>query len=86
MVSLLLKAIVMAMTKVPPGTPLYNALSKANLDIGKELDPGAASPAGENNAMKTMALQRARMQPHVAAQATQAGSGGAPNPPTPPAA
>ncbi len=78
----------MAMTKVPPGTPLYKALAKANTDIGKELEPGSVSPAGENNAMKTMALQRARMQPHMAAQATQAGAPGgaaAPPPQTPPA-
>lgn len=87
---MLLKGIVMAMTKVPPGTPLYESLSKANLDIGKHLDPGSASAAGESNALKTMAMQRARMQPHIAAQGTQAGGppGGAPpaKPPMPPAA
>lgn len=69
----------LAMTKVPPGTPLAKALSKAHYEIGKEIEPGAASPAGVNNAIKSMAMQRSRMQPQMSAQTTQAGApGGAP--------
>lgn len=63
----------LAMTKVPPGTPLAKALSKAHYEIGKEIEPGSASPAGISNAMKNMAMQRNRMQPQIGAQATQAG-------------
>lgn len=81
----------MAMTKVPPGTPLYKAISKAHFEIGKELEPGSSSPAGIDNAMKAAMMQRARMAPQVGAQATQAGTpqpaaAGVPKPPTPVAA
>lgn len=75
----------LAMTKVPPGTPLAKALSKAHYEIGKEIEPGAASPAGVSNAMKSMAMQQNRMQPHTGAQATQAGGPpGMAAPPKPP--
>lgn len=72
------------MTKIPPGTPLAKALSKAHYDIGKELEPGAASPAGVSNAFKSMATQRNRMQPQMGAMATHAGVPGAAAPPMQP--
>jgi hypothetical protein len=76
-----------ALTKLPPGTPLAKAVSKAHFEIGKEIEPGAASPAGVSNAMRTMALGQNRMRPQIGAQATQAGApGGAAAPPTPPPA
>lgn len=80
----LLQAMTLAMTKIPPGTPLFKAVSKAVTDIGKEIEPGAASPAGMSNAMKGMAMQQGRMQPHIGAQATQAGAPGGAPPPKPP--
>lgn len=82
-VAALLQAMTLAMTKVPPGTPLARALSKAHYEIGKELEPGAASPAGVSNAMKGMAMQQNRMQPHTGAQATQAGAPTGAMPPKP---
>lgn len=83
------QGLTLAMTKVPPGTPLFKALSKAHFEIGKEIEPGAASPAGVSNAMKSMAMQQGRMAPHAGAMTTQAGgpaAGAAAPPPKPPMA
>lgn len=81
-VAALLQLMAAALTKLPPGTPLAKAVSKAHFEIGKEMEPGAASPAGASNAMKNMALQHGRMQPQTGALATQ--TGGAPPPVIPP--
>ena len=84
----LLQLMAAALTKLPPGSPLTKAVSKAHYEIGKELEPGAASPAGVSNAFKTMAIQQNRMQPHMGAMTTQAGAPGAaaPMPAKPPMA
>ena len=66
----------LALTKLPPGAPLTQAISKAHMEIGKHLEPGAASPAGENNAMKNIMMQRQRMAPQMGAMATQGGAPG----------
>lgn len=87
----LLQVMTLAMLKVPPGTPLAKAISEAHYKISKEVEPGGTSPAGAQNAMRSMALQQTRMQPHMSAQTTHAGMpggagaapGGAP-PPSPP--
>jgi hypothetical protein len=82
---MLLQIMAMAMTKLPPGTPLARAVSKAHFDIGKEIEPGAASQAGVSNAFKSMAMQQNRMAPQNGAMATQMGApGGAPAQPRPP--
>jgi hypothetical protein len=83
---MLLQVMTLAMTKIPPGTPLAKAVSEAHFKIGKELEPGAASQAGVSNAFKSMAMQQGRMAPQMGAMATQAGApggapGGAPKPP-----
>lgn len=75
-----------ALTKLPPGTPLAKAVSKAHFEIGKELEPGAASPAGVSNAFKSMAMGQHRMAPQQGAMATQAGAPGGAMPPKPPMA
>jgi hypothetical protein len=86
-VTALVQLMAAALTKLPPGTPLAKAVSKAHFEISKEIEPGTASPAGVSNAMKTMALQQNRMRPQIGAQATQTGApGGAVAPPTPPPA
>ncbi len=74
----------LAMTKIPPGTPLFKAVSKAHYEIGKELEPGAASPAGVSNAFKSAQMQRTRMQSQDGAMATQAGMPGGAASPKPP--
>ena len=74
----------MALTKVPPGTSLHKAISKAQYEIGKEIEPGAASPAGDDTAFKNAQMQRQRMQSQLGAQATHAGTPGAAMPPKPP--
>lgn len=63
-----------AMTKVPPGSEQAKALSEAHFKLSKTVEQGAASPAGENNAMKNIMMQRQRMAPHMAAMATQGGA------------
>jgi hypothetical protein len=73
---MLLQGMVLAMTKIPPGTPLSKAISKAHFEISKELEPGAASPAGVSNAFKSMAQQHGRMAPQMGAMATQSGAPG----------
>ena len=70
----------MALAKIPPGSKLANAISESYTLIGKELEPGSASPEGVSNAMKSMATQQMQMAPHRAAMAT---AGGAPPPPPP---
>lgn len=78
---MVVQGLVLALTKIPPGTPLYQAVSKAQADISKHLEPGATSPQGISNAMKGMAMKHAQMAPHAGAMATQAGApGGAPPP------
>lgn len=69
---------------IGPETPLGQAFSKAILDIGKLIPPGTASPQGEDNFMKEMAMKRQQMGPHRAAVASQMPA--APAPPAPAAA
>lgn len=74
-----------ALTKLPPGTPEQVEVSKAFHAISSKLPPGSSSPAGASNAMRTMALQQARMAPHQGAIHTQTGAP-APTPGAPPGA
>lgn len=73
----------MALTKIPPGSPLSQAISESMTRIGKHLEPGAASPAGVSNAMKQMATQQMQMAPHRAAMGAPPPGAGAPSPPAP---
>lgn len=81
---MLLQVMSMALTKLPPGTPMQIEVSKAFHAISSKLEPGSASPAGINNAQRTMALQGQRMGSQQGAMRTQAG--GAPGAAPPPAA
>ena len=65
-----------AMLKVPPGSEQAKVLSECHFKLGKTVEPGAASPAGVNNAFKNAAMQRQRMAPQMGAMATQAGAPG----------
>lgn len=71
---LLLQNMAMALTKLPPGTPAQIEVSKAFHAISSKLEPGSASPAGINNAQRTMALQAQRMGPQQGALHTQTGA------------
>jgi hypothetical protein len=79
-VAMLLQGMVLAMTKLPPGSPLYQAISESHTKIGKLAGPDSASPAGVSNSLKSMAMQHARMAPQ---QGAMAASGGAPAPKPP---
>lgn len=92
--AMILQGLTLAMTKIPPGSELGKAISKAHYEIGKHIEPGAASPAGVSNSFKKMAMQHQQMAPHAGAMATQGaappgagppGAGAAP-PQPPPAA
>jgi hypothetical protein len=78
----LLKGMAMVMAMVGPETPLGQSLNKAIADVGKNIPPGAASPQGEQNFMKQMALRHTQMAPQQAAVAGAQRPPGAP-PPTP---
>ena len=83
-----MQGMALALTKLPPGSPLSQAVSESMVKIGKHVEPGATSPAGVSNAIKGMAMKQAQMAPHAGAMATQGGAppggmppGGAPRPP-----
>jgi hypothetical protein len=81
----LLKGMAMVMAMVGPETPLGQALNKSITDIGKNIPPGASTPAGENNFVKQMALRQQQMGPQQAAVAgMQKPPGAAPPPPAAP--
>ena len=82
----LLQLMAAALTKLPPGSPLATAVSKAHYEIGKNLEPGATSQAGVSNAFKNMAMGQHRMAPQQGAMATQAGGPPGAAPPKPPMA
>ena len=75
----------MGLAKLSPGSPLAQSFSKAITDIGKNVEPGAASPQGVTNAMKNATANQMQMAPHRAAMGAPAPGGGAPPPsPMPP--
>ena len=89
-----LNAMAMVIPLVGAHTPLGQSLAKAMTDIGKHLQPGAASPQGERNFMQQMMQRQQQMAPQRAAVMSQqgpapggnpAGAGGPP-PATPPMA
>jgi hypothetical protein len=71
---MLLQMMAMALTKLPPGTPMQVEVSKAFHAISSKLEPGSTSPAGVSNAQKTMAMQQQRMAPQQGAIRTQTGA------------
>ena len=79
--SLLLDGMTLALTKIGAGTPAGQAVAKAIVDIGKHVPPGATSPQGASNAMRSMALRQTQMRPHMAVQGGPPPGGGAPPPP-----
>lgn len=80
--SVLLDGMTLALTKIGAGTPAGQAVAKAIVDIGKHVPPGATSPQGATNAMRSMALRQTQMRPHMAAQGGPPPPGGAaPQPP-----
>lgn len=81
----LLNAMGMLIPMVGAGTPLGQSIAKAIGDIGKHIQPGAATPQGSKNFAQQMMLQQAQMGPHRAAIASQA-PGGAPGGGMPPGA
>jgi hypothetical protein len=87
----LLNAMAMVIPLVGAGSPIGQALAKAMVDIGKHVPPGTASPQGESEFVKQMALRQQQMGSQRAALASQqpppgAAPGAAPQPPRPVAA
>ena len=71
--TMLLNGMAMAVPLVGANTPLGQALSKAVVDIGRHIPPGAASPQGEGNAIKEMMLKHQQNRTQMAAQHQAAG-------------
>ena len=74
----------MGVALVGPGSPIGLKVLKAMQDIGKELPPGATTPAGEKNAMEQMMMRQQSMGPAMAAQKQGMPPGAAPPPAAPP--
>ena len=70
-VGAILNGMAMIIPLVGAGTPVGQALAKAMVDIGKHVQPGAASPQGDNEFVKQMALRNQRMGSQQAAVASQ---------------
>ena len=83
-VSALLNGMAMIIPLVGAGTPVGQALAKAMVDIGKHVQPGTASPQGDNEFIKQMAMRQAQMGSQRGALGVPGGAGGAPPGAAPP--
>lgn len=76
-VGALMNGMAMVIPLVGAGSPLGQSLAKALTDIGKHVPPGAASPQGQQDFIRQMAMKQMQMGPQ---QAALGNAGGRPNP------
>lgn len=80
----LLNAMAMVIPLVGANTELGQALAESIRKIGKHVQPGSATPSGQQNFLRAMALRQQQMGPALAAMRAQ-GAGNVPTMTPPPA-
>ena len=75
-VSALLNGMAMVIPLVGAGSPIGQALAKAMVDVGKHVQPGSASPQGDNEFIKQMAMRQQQMGSQRGALGAPGGAGG----------